>query len=206
MTTGGSSEIRGETDRMDERELVGMVRCGAPAAFDGLVRRHAPRVQRIVRSILRDDPDVDDVVQQAFLRAFVAFARFEGASSFARWLGRIAVNEALLRLRMRRRTAVPAPSADSAAAPGPGPEQHAAARESLALVLRALPRLSARDGEIFLLRHVEGLSIAQAAARLGISETAAKLRLHRTRRRLRLATAARPPHLASSGSGAAQLP
>ncbi len=175
-----------ETDEPDD-ELVRRVRAGAFAVFNVLVRRHEGRVQRTVRSILRDGPDVDDAVQQTFMQAFVALGRFEGASSFSTWLTRIALNEAMMRVR-RRWSVVDACDPENAASGSPGPEREAAAREAIALVRRAVHRLPPRHREVFRLRHVEGLSTTQAAARLGITESAVKMTLHRARRLLRAAS------------------
>lgn len=177
----------GESAEPDE-ELVRRVRAGALAVFSELVRRHAGRVHRAVRSILRDDAEVEDAVQQTFLQAFVALARFEGASSFSTWLTRIALNEAMGRVRRRWAVIDSAFDPDAAASPVPGPEREAAAREALALVRRAVHRLPPGHREVFRLRHVEGLSTTQAAARLGITESAVKIRLHRARRFLGAAT------------------
>lgn len=178
--------------RMDEGspddELVARVRAGAFAAFEGLVRRHARRVHRAVRSILRDEADVEDAVQQTFLQAFAAIGRFEGASTFSTWVTRIAVNEALMRARAARRGPVlVAPDPDALASGASGPEEQAEAREALGAVRRAVYRLPPHHREVFLLRYVEGLSVTQAAARLGITAVAVKLRLSRTRRVLRRA-------------------
>ncbi len=182
----------GESPEPDE-ELIRRVRAGALAVFSVLVRRHAGRVYRAVRSILREDPDVDDAVQQTFLQAFVGLGRFEGASSFSTWLTRIAMNEATMRLR-RRWFVVDAASLDAgASSPAPGPEREAAAREALLLVRGAVNRLPPRHREVFRLRYVEGLSTTRAAARLGITESAVKIRLHRARVVLRAAAGAGGP-------------
>jgi RNA polymerase sigma-70 factor (ECF subfamily) len=172
-----------------DSQLVLEARAGGLAAFEALVRRHARRVQRVVRTVLRNDRDVEDVAQQAFLHAFVGLAGFEGSASFSTWITRIALNEAILRLRRARRAAryegsELEPLLPSAA---PGPEETAAARETLAQLRRAVRRLPPHQREVFRLRHVEGLSITETAARLGISETAVKLRVHRSRITLRRA-------------------
>lgn len=167
-------------------ELVARVRAGAFAAFEGLVRRHARRVHRVIRAILRDGEEVEDAVQQTFLQAFVALDRFEGASAFSTWVTRIAVNEALMRERRARRGPVRvAPDPDGFTSPASGPEQRAAAREAIEAVRRAVYRLPPHHREAFQLRYAEGLSITEAAARLGVTEVAVKLRLSRARRALR---------------------
>lgn len=169
-----------------DEELVARVRAGACVAFEGLVRRHGPRVHRAIRSILRDGAEVEDAVQQTFLQAFVALDRFEGASAFSTWITRIAVNEALMRARRARRGPVlVVPDPEGLSSPASGPEQRAAAREAIGAVRRAVCRLPPRHREAFQLRYVEGLSITEAAARLGVTEVAVKLRLGRARRALR---------------------
>jgi len=178
-----------------DEELVARVRAGAFAAFEELVRRHAARVRRAVRAIVRDDHEAEDAAQQAFLQAFVGLRRFEGTASFSTWLVRIAMNEARMRARRARRDA-PGDARDLETVPASeavGPEQAAAAREAIALVRGAVHRLPEGHREAFRLRHVEGLSVAETALRLGITGTAVKLRLHRARAALRRAlTAARP--------------
>jgi len=179
-----------------DEELVRRVRAGAFAEFDELVRRHAARVRRAVRAVVRDDRDAEDAAQQAFLQAFVGLSRFEGTASFSTWLVRIAINEARMRARHARRDAR-GDARDLDALPAPeaiGPEQAAAAREAITLVRGAVHRLPDGHREAFRLRHVEGLSVAETASRLGITGTAVKLRLHRARAALRLAlVATRPP-------------
>jgi RNA polymerase sigma-70 factor (ECF subfamily) len=178
-----------EVDPTSDEELVREVRAGAFARFELLVRRHAGRVHRAVRSILRNERDCEDAAQQTFLQAFVGLRAFEGSASFATWVTRIAINEALMRARRARLDARPAalalveafPSEDAA------PDDAAASREAIARVQRAVGRLPASHREVFRLRHVEGLSLAQAAGQLGITEAAAKLRLHRARAVLRRA-------------------
>ncbi len=181
-----------DDDRSDE-EIVREVRAGAFAEFEVLVRRHARRVHRAVRSVLRgDEEDVEDAAQQAYLQAFVALRAFAGDASFATWLTRIAVNEARMRLRrarLERRGGGPGELALVAAPYEGGPERAAASREALALVQRAVHALPPRHRDAFRLRHVDGLSVTETAARLGVSPDAVKVRLHRARRVLRLALA-----------------
>ena len=177
-----------EVEEATDEELVARVRAGAFGVFGTLVRRHARRVHRAVRSILRNEAEVEDAVQQAFLQAFVAIRGFEGTAAFSTWMTRIAVNEALMRARQARRTplhVVPDPELLPSGASGP--EQRASARELVEAVGAAVRRLPPRHRETLQLRCLEGLSVTQAAARLGVSEAAVKIRLSRARRLLRRA-------------------
>ncbi len=180
---------RVEVEPTSDEELVREVRGGAFARFELLVRRHAARVHRAVRGILRNERDVEDAVQQTFLQAFVALRTFEGSAAFSTWVTRIALNEALMRTRRARLDARPVAVAVVEAVPSGDvpPDDAVASREAIGRVQRAVGRLPAAHRELFRLRHVEGMSLAQAAGRLGIMEAAAKLRLHRARAVLRRA-------------------
>jgi RNA polymerase sigma-70 factor, ECF subfamily len=180
---------RFEGEPASDEEIVREVRAGAFARFETLVRRHGARVHHAVRGVLSNERDVEDAVQQTFLQAFVGLRAFAGHASFSTWVTRIAVNEALMRARRARLDARPATLAIVEAVPSgdAAPDDAAASREAVARVQRAVGRLTPAHREVFRLRHVEGLSLAQAAARLGITEAAAKLRLHRARVVLRRA-------------------
>ena len=88
----------------DEAELVAQARGGQPAAVRLIIRRHNQRLYRIARSILRDDSEAEDALQEAYARAFTSLATFRGESRLGTWLARIVMNEALGRLRGRRPT------------------------------------------------------------------------------------------------------
>src|SRR3954470_23900761 len=87
------ARIEGWTDD----EIVKRVLAGEPALFEILMRRHNQRVYRAIRSILRDDSESEDVMQETYVRAFEHLAQFEGRAQFSTWLTRIAVNESMKR-------------------------------------------------------------------------------------------------------------
>lgn len=171
---------------LDDAEVVRRVRAGETGLFEVLVRRHDQRVYRTVRSILRDEGEVEDAMQQAWLQAYLHLGDFAGLSAFSTWLVRVAANEALQRLRRRGPLSVaPGDEEDAVDPRAEDPEERAASREAVRLVERAVDRLPASYRTVFVLRDVEGLSTADAAAALGIGEDAAKVRLHRARSLLR---------------------
>jgi len=170
-----------------DEELARRVASGETALFEVLLRRHDQRVYRTVRSILRDEDEVEDAMQQAWIAAYLHLSDFEGAAPFAAWLVRIAANEALQRLR-RRGPVVAMPEGAEEERMDPhaeDPEERASAREAARLVERAVDRLPAHYRSVFVLREVEGLSTNDTATALGIGEDAAKVRLHRARALLR---------------------
>jgi RNA polymerase sigma-70 factor (ECF subfamily) len=175
--------------------LIRRVCAGETACFETLMRRHNERIYRTVRSVLGEDADVEDVMQQAYVSAYQHLAGFEGRARFSTWMTRLAINEAYARLRKRARSE-PAPweddhtMAEEPEAAGPTPEQVAARIEMQALLERAVDTLSPPNRTVFMLRSVEGLSTAETADCLQISEEAVKTRLHRANEALRLWLAA----------------
>src|ERR671939_788985 len=100
----GAEDVRAALAGLTDEEVVLRVLAGDPALFEVLMRRYNQRVFRAVRAILRDEREVEDAMQQAWLSAFSHLAQFQGASAFSTWLTRIALNEALARVRQKSRT------------------------------------------------------------------------------------------------------
>ena len=152
-------------------------------------------VFRIAQHITGSPEDAEEVVQEAFLKAFQNLERFEERSRFSTWVTRITVNTALMRLRQRRGHETVPFREDNGDDPGalppevvdwrPDPEQIYTRRELRAILERALSGLPQHYSTVFLLRDVEGFSTAETAEALGISSTAVKARLLRARLQLR---------------------
>src|SRR6187397_2133895 len=94
----GAAVAPPDLDDSDE-DLVDRARAHDRAAFELLMRRHNQRIYRVVRSVLRDPDEIEDVIQQAYLQAFLHLDQFGGNARWSTWVCRIAVNEALARLR-----------------------------------------------------------------------------------------------------------
>jgi len=184
-----SAEATSQSAALSDGEVVRRVVAGETALFEVLVRRHDQRVYRTARSILRDEDEAEDAMQQAWIQAYLHLGEFQGVAAFSTWIVRIAANEALQRLRRRGRLA-PVEEVleeDMMDRRGEGPEERAAAREAARLVEREVDKLPEHYRTVFVLRDVDGLSTAETAEALGIGEEAAKVRLHRARGMLRSA-------------------
>lgn len=176
--------------------LVARARAGEPEAFEQLMRRHNQRVYRVVRSVLRDEAEIEDVIQQAYVSAFTHLDQFEGIAAWSTWLCRIAINEALARCRHRGRFVSydalmdGGRTSEHAAwlrADGADPERQAAEREMTALVEAAVDRLPDIYRSVLVMREIEGMSTNETAAILDVAEDVVKTRLHRARTALRAA-------------------
>jgi RNA polymerase sigma-70 factor, ECF subfamily len=175
---------------LDDERVVALVLAGQTALFEVLMRRHNERVYRAVRAILRDDAEAEDVMQQAYVNAYAHLRQFDRRAAFATWLTRIAVHEALARARRRGRyqsidredgemdKIVPLRSRDN-------PERQSFNLELRTMLESAIDHLPDGHREVFMLRHVEGLSTSETADCLGINADAVKTRLTRARAMLR---------------------
>jgi RNA polymerase sigma-70 factor, ECF subfamily len=177
---------------MSDEEIVERVLAGETALFEAIMRRHNQRLYRAARAILRDDSQAEDVVQDAYVRAYEHLRQFAGRASFAAWLIRIAVNEGLARLRSRKRydeqiseDEGEGDRMDRFASSMPDPEQEASTLEVRRLLDVSIEGLPDSSRAVFVLRDVEGMSTAETADALGITEENVKVRLHRARALLR---------------------
>lgn len=184
------------TTPLSDEEIVDRVRGGDTGLYEILVRRHNRRLYRVARAILGGDADAEDVMQDAYVRAFERLGQFRGEARFATWLTRIAINEARLRLR-RRRPLVEIDAMDDdgneplRAVPAElrsrsrGADHEAFSRQLAALLDEAIEALPLIYRSVFVLRQVEGLSVAETAACLEVGEDVVRTRLHRARALLR---------------------
>jgi RNA polymerase sigma-70 factor, ECF subfamily len=185
---------------LDDAELVRRIRGGETALFELVMRRYNQRLFRVLRSVLRDDAEAEDVLQDAYVRAYGHLGQLEQPERLASWLTHIAVHEAKARLRRRRRI-VDVKEAPLRAVPSPSnnPEQEALGKQLQQVLTKAIDALPVGYRTVFVLRDVEGLSTSEAADALHLSEQAVKMRLHRARGALReqlferIGSAALPP-------------
>ncbi|MGI9101609.1 MAG: sigma-70 family RNA polymerase sigma factor [Terriglobales bacterium] len=178
-----------------EAALVQAARGGDVDAFGALVKRYDRQVFRIVRHMTKHPEDTEDIVQDAFVKAFSHLKQFEGRCRFSTWLVRIAVNDALMRIRRQQRVPML-----PLALPGRGerdevevdvcdpcadPEKRYCDDELKRVLTAAINALRPTLRAVFVLRDMEGLSVRETAGVLGITGGAVKARLFRARGRLR---------------------
>jgi RNA polymerase sigma-70 factor (ECF subfamily) len=187
------TNVTGDTG--EDLALVQAARDGDIAAFEQLIKRYDRNVFRIANHITQNREDAEDVVQEAFLKAYGNLAKFQEQSKFYTWLVRIAVNEALMKLRRRKpeRTvsldedikteddSLPREIADWS----PNPEQQYTQAELREILSKTIQGLPPGFRTVFVLRDVEGLSTEETAAALELSVPAVKSRLLRARLQLR---------------------
>lgn len=186
---------RAEENVADEMTLVQAAKSGDLEAFSELVNRYDRNIFRIAQHITHNEEDAQDVVQDAFLKAYQNLDQFQGNSKFYTWLVRIAVNEALMKLRKRRTDRTVSLDEDVETDEGsmprevadwsPNPEQLYGQSELGDILKKTIQGLPPGFRTVFVLRDVEGLSTEETAEMLGLSIPAVKSRLLRARLQLR---------------------
>jgi len=180
----------------DDLDIVHASKNGDVAAFEQLVKRYDRKLFRIAQHVTHNREDAEDAVQEAFLKAFQHLNEFREDSKFSTWLIRITLNQSLMKLRKQRRAIREVSLEDNFQTDGeklpmevidwaPDPEQLYRASELLDILVNALRELRPILRTVFVLRDIEGLSIAQTAEVLHLSQTAVKARLWRGRLQLR---------------------
>jgi RNA polymerase sigma-70 factor, ECF subfamily len=215
MGTAGTNVMAGvAASTLSDTEVVRRVRGGEPALFEILMRRHNQRLYRAARAIVKDESEVEDVMQQAYINAFTHLHQFEERSLFSTWMMRITLNEAFARRRKLLQSVSIADvqpgldpergaPMDTMPSPQPDPERQAYAAELRRLLEDAVDALPEAYRAVFMLRDVEGLSTAETGDGLGLGEEAVKTRLHRARAMIRRSVAAR---VGSAATGAFAFP
>jgi RNA polymerase sigma-70 factor, ECF subfamily len=179
----------------DELALVRAAKSGDISAFEQLVKRYDRNIFRLAQHITQNREDAEDVVQEAFLKAYTHLNGFQEQSKFYTWLVRIAVNESLMKLRRRRadktvsldqdietdEDSIPREVADWS----PNPEQVYNQAEMNRILTKTIGGLPGGFRTVFVLRDVEGLSTEETAEALQLSVPAVKSRLLRARLQLR---------------------
>ena len=184
-----TSHIAAPANRLTitDEEVIGRIRAGEDALFEILMRRHNRRVYRVARAILGSDTEAEDVMQEAYVRAYTHLDQFESRAKFSTWLTRIAVHEALARTRRSERFES-LDEVDSEIELGPGvvstarsPEEQLFGRQLQDLLEAAIDALPPAYRLVFVMREIEELSTSETAEALEVTEEVIKTRLHRAR-------------------------
>jgi len=191
-------------EQCTDPELASREETGEQGAFEFLMRRHNQVLYRVARSIIKDDTEAEDVVQECYLLAYGRLDQFRGEASLSTWLTRIVVNEANGRLRKTRRRAAIiqlVPDGDWSESTGENamsdqhedladrPEESAYRAEARRLIEAQIDALPEILRTVFVLRAVQEFSVGETAAVLGIPEATVRSRFFRARGMLREALA-----------------
>jgi len=179
--------------RLSDQEVIHKILTGEKQLYEILMRRYNQTLYRAVRSYVKDQ-EVEDIMQDAYVKAFEKLHQFKGEASFSTWLVRIGINEALQYQRKNRKAyyssldqqeegqqnIIQLPDTNKM-----DPEKRAIKQETRLLLERAIDQLPQKYRIVYILREVEGWSNSEMAQCLNISQSNAKVRLHRARQLLK---------------------
>jgi RNA polymerase sigma-70 factor (ECF subfamily) len=190
----------------DDADLVRRIAARDQAAFETMMRRHNGSLFRVARTILRDDAEAEDALQDAYLDAYRHMAEFRGGAKLLTWLTRIVINHSLMRLRKQRRERVVVPfgwagagepdqaEADVADTRTESPSSTALRAELRRALERRIDELPVAFRTVFVMREVEELTVDEVADLLAIPPATVRTRLFRARALLREALAREIDH------------
>jgi RNA polymerase sigma-70 factor (ECF subfamily) len=194
QSTQTRASLPSQVVKEDEPVLVAAAQAGDISAFETLVSRYERKIFRLAQNITQNREDAEDVMQEAFLKAYEHLSGFQGNSRFYTWLVRIAVNQALMKLRKRRPNQVSIDEEVNTGedlipreieAWGPSPEDRYKQTEMSDILSSTIADLDPPFRIVFQLRDIEELSTEETAEALGLSVPAVKSRLLRARLKLR---------------------
>jgi RNA polymerase sigma-70 factor (ECF subfamily) len=190
---GAKGGVQKPVGAADDRELVRRAQAEDKEAFEELIRRHQRRVFAVAGGILRKREDVEDIAQQAFVKAYFSLKRFDQRAAFSTWLYKITVNECWDMLRKKKVRPLVYESdlseeqarqvvvSEQKVNPAPDVSERLESRERVDQLLGVLDE---RDRMMLVLKEVEGFSIEEIAEILGLNANTVKVRLFRARRRI----------------------
>jgi len=180
--------LENQANTLSDADVVRRILAGEGDLYEVIIRRYDRRLYRVARSIVQSQQEAEDVVQDAYARAFEHLAQFGGRALFSTWLTKIAVHEAWNRMKQRSRHK----AIDSILSKRPessgtaqAPERERLAEETRTILENAIDDLPEAYRSVFVMRSLEDMSTLETAQCLDISEQAVKIRLHRARRMLR---------------------
>ncbi|WP_310992694.1 RNA polymerase sigma factor [Aequorivita marina] len=178
--------------KLPDSKVVQRVLEGEKELFEILLRRYNQRLFRVIRSYVYSEADVRDIMQEAYVKAYLKLQQFNNQASFSTWLIRIGINEALQFIRKQKRKTTNYGKTESLEnvfhlpdTNNMNPEKQAIKIETRTLVEEAVDRLPEKYRVVFMLHQVEGLSNPEIAACLKLTDSNVKVRLHRAKKLLK---------------------
>jgi RNA polymerase sigma-70 factor (ECF subfamily) len=171
---------------LSDEQVVQRVKDGERDLYEILMRRYNQRLFRVIRGILKDESDAEEVIQDAYVRAYEHLDQFEGRSKFSTWLTKIAIYEAYARLKSRKRTSGFDDYMEQLMATSDrSPEERTFDSEMRSLLEIAVDSLQDEYRSVVIMRDIEGMSTSETADCLDITEENVKVRLFRARAAIR---------------------
>lgn len=180
--------------KLKETEITKRILGGEKQLYEILVRRNNQKLYRVIRSYLKDEAEIEDVMQNTYIKGYVKLSQFKSEASFSTWLIRIGINEALARIKDKgklfrfmelsndtgERKILEIPDSKQL-----NPQEKMIRKEAKELLEDAIDRLDLKYRTVYILKEVEEMSIAEIAVALDLTVSNVKVRLHRAKAMLK---------------------
>jgi RNA polymerase sigma factor (sigma-70 family) len=188
MNTETKTVLLPDSSKLDDSVIVGRIINGEKELFEIILRRYNQKLYRVIRSFLRDSEDIQDAMQDTYLKAFDKLYQFQGDSAFSTWLIRIGINEALQRIKKSKvlhfeesNESMDKKIVQLPAGKQMNPEQSVIMQETKKLLENAIDELPEKYRTIYVMREIEGMNNTEIALCLGITEGNVKVIHHRSK-------------------------
>lgn len=180
--------------KIKEREIIKRILSGEKELYEILVRRNNQKLYRIIRGYLNDEAEIEDIMQNSYIKAFTKLYQFKLESSFSTWLIRIGINEALARIKEKgrlyhlnqdfdsnkRNTLIEIPDRKEL-----NPQDKMIRNEAKQLLEKAIDHLDLKYRTVYIMKEVEEMSLKEIAIALDLTVANIKVRLHRSKAMLK---------------------
>lgn len=173
-------------ETLSDIEIVARVIGGEKELFEILMRRHNQKIYRLIRSVVKNQTETEDAMQEVYVKAFLNLRQFEGKSKFATWLSKIAFHESLSRIRKNAKLVLVGEEPDlevfmksDEESKSQDPQGKLLQREMAAILEDSIAKLPLKYRVVFMLREIEGSSILETAEALDLTPQAVKSRMFR---------------------------
>ena len=180
--------------KISDSNIVRRILLGEHELYEILIRRNNQKLFRVIRSYMQNDADVQDVMQNTYLKAFEKLYQFRHSSQYSTWLIRIGINEVLARLKEKQRlVSIDKHHSETMVKgwteiPDTGqmnPENRIIRNEAKKLLEEAIDSLETKYRTVYMLREIEGMGVKEVAECLGVTPSNVKVRLHRAKNMLK---------------------
>ncbi|MCM8568594.1 RNA polymerase sigma factor [Gramella jeungdoensis] len=180
--------------RITEKEVINRILDGEKELYEILVRRNNQKLYRIIRSYIKDEAEIEDVMQNTYIKAYTKLYQFNFEASFSTWLIRIGINESLAELKKRSRilklNGYNKTNNDDLILEIPdsiqlNPQEKMVRRETKQLLENAIDQLDIKYRTVYMMKEVEEMSLREISQALDISLANGKIRLHRSKEMLK---------------------
>ena len=180
--------------KINESDVIKRIINGEKELFEILVRRYNQKLYRVIRSYIKNEPQIEDIMQNSYIKAYTKLYQFKLESSFSTWLIRIAINESLANLNEKKKNSFINEDSTSEDAMDihtledssqVNPQDHLIQQEAKHLIEKAIDHLDLKYREVYILKELEEMSLKEISEALDISVPNVKVRFHRAKQMLK---------------------